>query len=151
MQTSSLPSIIPRALADTGNCIGLRNCFLVGRSPETPVGFVRQAGRKEEKVTVTTLREFDPEEVDMFTVVIIGNSQSYIWSNHFTTPRGYYRFQGEDAATPGQSIMIESFRTIEKEMANPAISLDLKWPMLHAIHTTADFDMENIVKRIAEP
>ena len=42
--------------------------------------------------------------------------------------------------------MIESFRTIEKEMANPAISLDLKWPMLHAIHTTADFDMENIVK-----
>lgn len=120
--------------------------FLVGRSPETPVGFVRQAGRKEEKVTVTTLREFDPEEVDMFTVVIIGNSQSYIWSNHFTTPRGYYRFQGEDAATPGQSIMIESFRTIEKEMANPAISLDLKWPMLHAIHTTADFDMENIVK-----
>ena len=112
----------------------LKELFLVGRSPETPVGFVRQAGRKEEKVTVTTLREFDPEEVDMFTVVIIGNSQSYIWSNHFTTPRGYYRFQGEDAATPGQSIMIESFRTIEKEMANPAISLDLKWPMLHAIH-----------------
>lgn len=124
----------------------LKELFLVGRSPETPVGFVRRAGRKEEKVTVTTLREFDPEEVDMFTVVIIGNSQSYIWSNHFTTPRGYYRFQGEDAATPGQSIMIESFRTIEKEMANPAISLDLKWPMLHAIHTTADFDMENIVK-----
>lgn len=124
----------------------LKELFLVGRSPETPVGFVRQVGRKEEKVTVTTLREFDPEEVDMFTVVIIGNSQSYIWSNHFTTPRGYYRFQGEDAATPGQSIMIESFRTIEKEMANPAISLDLKWPMLHAIHTTADFDMENIVK-----
>lgn len=124
----------------------LKELFLVGRSPETPVGFVRQAGRKEEKVTVTTLREFDPEEVDMFKVVIIGNSQSYIWSNHFTTPRGYYRFQGEDAATPGQSIMIESFRTIEKEMANPAISLDLKWPMLHAIHTTADFDMENIVK-----
>lgn len=124
----------------------LKELFLVGRSPEIPVGFVRQAGRKEEKVTVTTLREFDPEEVDMFTVVIIGNSQSYIWSNHFTTPRGYYRFQGEDAATPGQSIMIESFRTIEKEMANPAISLDLKWPMLHAIHTTADFDMENIVK-----
>ena len=124
----------------------LKELFLVGRSPETPVGFVRQAGRKEEKVRVTTLRLFAPEEVDMFTVVIIGNSQAYILSYHFTTPSGYYRFQGEDAATPGQSIMIESFRTIEKEMANPAISLDLKWPMLHAIHTTADFDMENIVK-----
>ena len=71
----------------------------------------------------------------MFTVVIIGNSQSYIWSNHFTTPRGYYRFQGEDAATPGQSIMIESFRTIEKEMANPAISrLEMAYAPCHTYY-----------------
>ena len=42
--------------------------------------------------------------------------------------------------------MIESFRTIESELKNPDIPLGLKWPMLHAIHTTADFDMENVVK-----
>ncbi len=124
----------------------LKELFLDGRSPETPVGFVRQAGRDEQKVTLTTLSEFNPEEVDMFTVVIIGNSQSYLWDNHFTTPRGYYRITDKQATTPGQSIMIESFRTIEKEMAHPEIPLDLKWPMLHAIHTTADFDMENVVK-----
>lgn len=124
----------------------LKELFMSGRSHETPVGYVRQAGRDEQQVTVTTLKEFDPEEVDMFTVVIIGNSQSYSWGGHITTPRGYYRENMDDGATPGQSIMIESFRTIEREMANPDISLDVKWPMLHAIHTTADFDMENVVK-----
>ncbi len=35
--------------------------------------------------------------------------------------------------------MIESFRAIEKELMNPDIPLGLKWPLLHAIHTTADF------------
>ena len=42
--------------------------------------------------------------------------------------------------------MIESFRTIEKEMHNPDIPLGKKWAMLHAIHTTADFEMERILK-----
>ncbi len=41
--------------------------------------------------------------------------------------------------------MIESFRAIEKELMNPDIPLGLKWPLLHAIHTTADFDMERIL------
>lgn len=124
----------------------LKELFLEGRSPETPVGYVRQAGREEQKVTVTTLQDFDPEEVDMFTVVIIGNSQSYLWNGHLITPRGYYRNANDCENRPGQSIMIESFRTIEREMSHPDIPLDRKWPMLHAIHTTADFDMENVVK-----
>lgn len=127
----------------------LKELFLAGRSPETPVGYVRQAGREEETVKVTTLREFDPEDVDMFTVVIIGNSNSYLWEGHITTPRGYYTKGNDSENNPGQAIMIESFRKIEAEMANPEIPLGLKWPMLHAIHTTADFDMENIVT--AEP
>lgn len=124
----------------------LKELFLAGRSPNTPVGYVRQAGREEQLVTVTTLQDFDPDKVDMFTVVIIGNSQTYSWMGRITTPRGYYRESGDMSDYLGQSIMIESFRTIEKEMANPDLPLDLKWPMLHAIHTTADFDMENVVK-----
>lgn len=124
----------------------LKELFLQGRGAETPVGYVRQAGRDEETVKVTTLRDFDPEDVDMFTVVIIGNSQSYQWQGHIITPRGYYRDEAQDAERPGQSIMIESFRTIEKELVNPDIPLGYKWPLLHAIHTTADFDMENILK-----
>lgn len=112
----------------------LKELFLQeGRMPETPVGYVRQAGRPEQEVHITTLENFNPEEVDMFTVVLIGNSQSYEWNGTFITPRGYYR-EGIPADKPqlqgsrpqlqssepqlqpnkGQDIMIRSFRTIEK-------------------------------------
>ena len=125
----------------------LQEIFLQHRDPTTPLGFVRQAGRDEQQVTVTTLGEFDPEQVDMFTVVLIGNSQSYIHEGKFITPRGYYREQDDRGAKGiGQEIMIESFRTIEKELRNPDIPLGRKWALLHAIHTTADFDMENILQ-----
>ena len=52
--------------------------FLQERSADTPVGYVRQAGRPEQEIKVTTLGTFDPEDVDMFTVILIGNSQSYL-------------------------------------------------------------------------
>lgn len=116
------------------------------RSPETPVGYVRQAGREEQEVNITTLEKFDPDEVDMFTVIIIGNSQSYNWNNTFITPRGYYREQsGNGSAGIGQDIMIRSFRTISQELKNKGIPPDHKWALLHAIHTTADFEMENLL------
>ena len=59
----------------------LQELFLQHRSGDTPVGYVRQAGRDEQEIKVTTLAEFDPEQVDMFTVILIGNSQSYISNN----------------------------------------------------------------------
>lgn len=124
----------------------LKELFLQVRDPETPVGYVRQAGREEEDIKVSSLCDFDPEDVDMFTVVIIGNSQSYQWGGRVITPRGYYREEPAGGKCPGQTIMIESFRTIEKELANPDISIGCKWPLLHAIHTTADFEMEKILK-----
>ena len=124
----------------------LKELFLQeGRSPETPVGYVRQAGRPEQEIHITTLADFDPEEVDMFTVILIGNSQSYEWNGAFITPRGYYRETDTQAQSIGQDIMIRSFRTIEKELKNRDIPLDHKWALLHAIHTTADFEMENLL------
>lgn len=125
----------------------LQELFLQERSAETPVGYVRQAGRDDEEVKITTLGTFDPEDVDMFTVVLIGNSQSYIADGHIITPRGYYRSENSDVNTEklGASIMIESFRTISGELRNKDYPLDHKWALLHAIHTTADFDMENIL------
>ena len=39
---------------------------------------VRNARREGESFVLTTLKDFTQEEIDMFTVVIIGNSQSYI-------------------------------------------------------------------------
>ena len=124
----------------------LKELFLKHRNPDTPVGYVRQAGREDQKVTVTTLGSFDPEDVDMFTVIIIGNSQTYRFEEHMVTPRGYFGDELHEDTGIGQSIMIESFRTIERELEFPDIPLGRKWPLLHAIHTTADFDMERIVK-----
>ena len=118
--------------------------FLAERSADTPVGYVRQAGRDEQEVKVTTLGVFDPEDVDMFTVILIGNSQSYIADGKIITPRGYYR-EVPAEGKPGQQIMMESFRTIASELRHQDYPLDHKWALLHAIHTTADFDMENIL------
>ena len=124
----------------------LKELFLKERSADTPVGYVRQAGRPEQEVTVTTLAAFDPEEVDMFTVVLIGNSQSYVSNKKFITPRGYYNGKaGSPTLKMGQQIMMESFRTIESELNRHDYPLGHKWALLHAIHTTADFDMENIL------
>lgn len=122
----------------------LQELFLNVRSAETPVGYVRQAGRPEQEVTVTTLGQFDPEDVDMFTVVLIGNSQSYIFEGKMITPRGYYREEIAEGNKIGQNIMMESFRTIASELKKD-YPLDHKWALLHAIHTTADFDMEHIL------
>ena len=123
----------------------LQEIFLQHRSAETPVGYVRQAGRDDEVVKLTTLGAFDPEDVDMFTVIIIGNSQSYIADGRLITPRGYYREVVAEGEKVGQNIMITSFRTIAKELKRQDYPLDHKWALLHAIHTTADFDMENIL------
>ena len=127
--------------------------FLKVRSAETPVGYVRQAGREEQKVKLTTLGAFDPEDVDMITVILIGNSQSYISDGKMITPRGYSltpnpspKGEGsENSQVIGQQIMIESFRTIKSELRKQDYPLDHLWALLHAIHTTADFDMQRIL------
>lgn len=123
----------------------LKELFLEDRNPETPVGYVRQAGRDGETAVITTLTDFNPEDVDMFTVVIIGNSRTFNACGKMITPRGYYNDDDTEPNRLGQSIMIKSFRTIEEELENKDIPLSLKWPLLHAIHTTADFDMENVL------
>ena len=59
------------------------------RSPETPVGIVRQAGRKDQSKTVTTLGKLKEADVDMFCTVVIGNSRTYVKDGVMITPRGY--------------------------------------------------------------
>ena len=135
----------PRSVGRYWQLYRLQELFLAHRNPETPVGCVRQAGREDQQVTVTTLGAFDPEQVDMFTVVIIGNSQSYLFEDKFITPRGYYRPACGSTGRIGQEIMMESFRTIAGELRHPEIPLGRKWALLHAIHTTADFEMEHLL------
>ena len=53
------------------------------------MGIVRNAGRKDESSQITTLEHLKDAEIDMFSVVIIGNSQTYISNERMITPRGY--------------------------------------------------------------
>lgn len=66
-----------------------QHIFLQHRSPETPVGIVRNAKRTDEDVVITTLGEMLNYPIDMFTVIIIGNSQSFASQGWLVTPRGY--------------------------------------------------------------
>jgi precorrin-3B C17-methyltransferase len=59
------------------------------RLPDTPVGVVRAAYRPDQQVTLTTLERLPEVAVDMHTLVIVGNSSTYVYDNRMVTPRGY--------------------------------------------------------------
>ncbi len=59
------------------------------RSADTPVGIVRHAGRSQETSCLTTLGELKSADIDMFSIVVIGNSQTYVKHGKMITPRGY--------------------------------------------------------------
>ena len=110
----------PRSIGRFWQLYRLKELFLESRSADTPVGYVRQAGRNDQKVSITTLGELDPQEIDMLTIVLIGNSQTYHVDDCLITPRGYYREELDpEANNSGQAIMIESFRTIASELKHP--------------------------------
>lgn len=56
---------------------------------ELPAGIVRNAGRPDESHTITTVGQLHCADIDMFSVVIIGNSQTYVKDGRMITPRGY--------------------------------------------------------------
>jgi len=59
------------------------------RSPETPVGVVRNAYRPGQSVERTTLACMTEVVVDMFTTVIVGSSRTLRLGRNIVTPRGY--------------------------------------------------------------
>ena len=59
------------------------------RGADTMCGFVKNIGREGETGTVLTLEELRNTQVDMFTTVFIGNSQTKEISGKLVTPRGY--------------------------------------------------------------
>lgn len=70
-----------------------RDVLLQYRPASTPVMIGRQLTRPEEEITFTTLGELDAKDVDMFTMVSVGNSDTkHIVNgekNWIYTPRGY--------------------------------------------------------------
>ena len=59
------------------------------KSPDTICGTVSNIAREGEEAHVMTLKELRDTQVDMFTTVFIGNSQTKEINNKMVTPRGY--------------------------------------------------------------
>ena len=64
--------------------------FLKARGSKTPVLIARQVGRAEQSIKLCKLSTINIDEIDMFTLLIIGNSYTKILGNKFVTQRGYF-------------------------------------------------------------
>lgn len=60
-----------------------------GATGDRACGYVENIGRDETRCFVGTLDELEQQEVNMFTTVFIGNSQSFIYKDKLVTRRGY--------------------------------------------------------------
>lgn len=58
-------------------------------SPDTVCGIAQNIGREGENTRVLTLKTLRDTQVDMFSTVFIGNSQTRIVGGKMVTPRGY--------------------------------------------------------------
>ena len=63
--------------------------ILKHRSGDTPCGYVRNIGREGQEAVTLTLSELQDAQVDMFTTVFVGNSQTKLINGKLVTPRGY--------------------------------------------------------------
>jgi len=70
----------------------LKNAFEIikkYKSGLTPVGIVKNAERENQSISICTIDTIDYESVDMLSIVIVGNSSTYIKNNKIITKRGY--------------------------------------------------------------
>ncbi|MCR5177254.1 MAG: precorrin-3B C(17)-methyltransferase [Anaerovibrio sp.] len=67
----------------------IQKIILESRDPKTPVGIVTGASRDQESHVISDLAHFTEEEIGMFSIVIIGNSRTYVKDGYMITPRGY--------------------------------------------------------------
>lgn len=59
------------------------------KSSDTVVGIGKDIGRQKESIHLTTIKELDETLVDMTTIVIVGNKETYVKNGRMITPRGY--------------------------------------------------------------
>ncbi|WP_181885256.1 precorrin-3B C(17)-methyltransferase [Pontibacter diazotrophicus] len=114
----------------------LKSVFLEHRNPKTPVAICKQLGRAEENITLTTLADLDIELIDMFSLVVIGNSQTFRHKNNLITPRGYLNRKPHT----GSEIQQASFQEILAQLEVNKYPQDFLWAAVRCIHTSGDFD-----------
>ena len=64
-----------------------RRLLLAHRDPQTPVVVGRAVGTPDQQVTVTTLGDLDPGQVDMQCLLIVGSSQTRVLRDGTRAPR----------------------------------------------------------------
>ena len=79
----------PKSKKRVQNIEIVQEIMLRYRDPKTPVGIVTAASREKEQKVIATLADFTKEDINMFSLVIIGNSQTYVKEGYMITPRGY--------------------------------------------------------------
>lgn len=68
-----------------------RDILLEYKDSQTPVGIVKNARRDNQEVYITTLQDMCDVPIDMSSMVIVGNGDTYVKNNKMITPRGYRR------------------------------------------------------------
>ena len=91
----------PRSQNRTSQIVRAMAILRQNRGPDTPVVIATSLGRPEEKVKIVRLEDFNPKEVDMLTLVMVGSSQSKAIKRgdgmtYAYTPRGYARKMDAD-------------------------------------------------------
>lgn len=66
-----------------------RDILLEHKKSNTPVGIVKNAKRDNQEVFITTLDKICEFDIDMSTMVIVGNNDTFVKSGKMITPRGY--------------------------------------------------------------
>ena len=79
----------PKSRRRVKNIEEVQKILMEFRKKNTPVGIVTNAGRADEKKIISTLENFLSEEINMFSLVLIGNSKTFVKNNFMITPRGY--------------------------------------------------------------
>ena len=79
----------PKSKKRVKNIEEVQEILLKFKNKNTPVGIVTNAGRDGEKKIISTLENFTQEEINMFSLVLIGNSKTFVKNNFMITPRGY--------------------------------------------------------------
>jgi precorrin-3B C17-methyltransferase len=79
----------PRSKKRTAQLDEAAAIFRKYREGSVPVGICTAVGTEDEQITLTNLDQFLEHEINMRSIVIVGNSSSKIVENLFVTPRGY--------------------------------------------------------------
>ncbi|MFZ7120685.1 MAG: precorrin-3B C(17)-methyltransferase [Eubacteriaceae bacterium] len=79
----------PKSKSRTEYINKAQEILLQYKSPNTPVGIVRNAFREDQESETTTLEKMTECEINMFSTVIIGNLNTFMENDMMITPRGY--------------------------------------------------------------